>query len=144
MNAIDQKQDELIRMLNELGDGFEQYSCLIEQSFLLPAMPESEKSESNLVKDCQSKVWLSLSARDGLLCFSADSDTLILRGVLELLREILSGQPLDLVANTPIRLFSETELLLSFDSVRQGGIGTIIRMIQSYAQNRCLAPLRKC
>lgn len=124
-----EKQNAMIAGINSLGDCFEQYNYLLIKSTELPAMPEDEHNDAHLVPGCQSRVWLSVRSEDGRVYFEADSDTLILKGVLQLLRELLWGETVKDVSATDIRLFSETELGATFTSDRNTGIKEIIRLI---------------
>ena len=133
MNRIDELQEKIVSDFREMGDGFEQYAYLIELSVRLPGLAEERKIEERLVKGCQSHVWLDMRAENGVFDFDADSDTLILKGVLFLLRDIFSGQPLDAVANARVWFFEKTEIMATFDADRQKGIGYIIRAMQSFA-----------
>ena len=133
MNRIDALQEGIVRDFQELGDGFEQYAYLIELSVNLPPLAEERKTEDRLVKGCQSHVWLDMRAEEGRFCFDADSDTLILKGVLYLLREIFCGQTLDEAARARIWFFEQTEIMATFDADRQKGIGHIVRALQSFA-----------
>ncbi len=142
MTPIDQAQRELAETLTQMGDGFEQYSYLIECSLRLPPMPEEEKREDRLVRGCQSKVWLACTTQDGVFSFEGDSDTLIMKGVLYLLRVLLNGRPVREVAQASIWFFGQTEILVSFDAQRQKGIGSIIRTLQAAA--RAAVPCDEC
>ncbi len=133
MNKIDEIQQELIQDFQTLGDGFEQYAYLIELSALLPPLPEDKKTDEAAVKGCQSHVWLDMKAEDGAFYVDADSDTFILKGILYLLRRMFQGQPLSDVANAKITLFTQTELMQTFENDRQKGIGYIIRTMQDFA-----------
>ena len=133
MNPIDEKQAGLVREFQELGDGFEQYAYLIELSVALPPLDEEHKTDDRLVKGCQSHVWLDKRVKDGAFSFDGDSDTLILKGVLYLLREIFNGEPPDAVAAAKVRFLEQTEIMATFDADRQKGIGFIIRHIQRFA-----------
>lgn len=133
MNRIDELQEKIVSDFREMGDGFEQYAYLIELSVRLPALPEERKTEDRLVKGCQSHVWLDMRAEEGIFSFEGDSDTLILKGVLYLLRDIFSGEPLEAVAKARVWFFEQTEIMTTFDADRQKGIGYIIRAMQSFA-----------
>ena len=133
MNPIDEKQAKIAQDFQGLGDGFEQYAYLIELSVALPPLPEEKKTDDRLVKGCQSHVWLDLRVEDGALSFDADSDTLILKGVLYLLREIFNGEPPGAVAAAKVRFLEQTEIMATFDADRQKGIGYIIQQIQRFA-----------
>ncbi len=136
MNHIDTLQEQIVSDFQEMGDGFEQYAYLIELSVNLPALPEEKKTGDRLVKGCQSHVWLDMRAKDGIFSFEADSDTLILKGVLYLLRDIFNGQPLSEVAEARVWFFEKTEIMATFDADRQKGIGYIIRELQNFARKQ--------
>ena len=133
MSTIQSLQEELIAEFNELGDGFEQYSYLIELSAALPPYPAERRTEDRLVRGCQSHVWLDAWVQDGVFDFRADSDTLIIRGVLAVLHELFAGQPAAEVAGAELTLFSRTQLMETFSDDRQKGIGYIVQRLQNLA-----------
>ncbi len=133
-NMIEQRQDELIAEFLSIGSGFDRYSYLLELSALLRPLPAELRTDDRAVRGCQSNVWLDMHASDdGIFSFDADSDTLIIKGVLYLLQYLYDGQDCALVAATPIRLFEETEIMASFGDARQKGIGYVLRTLQDYA-----------
>lgn len=137
MNPVDVIQKELIEEINSTGDGFEQYSYLLELSLDLPESSENLKREENLIKGCQSKVWISMRIDDdGKLKIEADSDTLIMRGLLMILYRMFEGQKMNDIADVKVSIFEDTELFAGFDSVRQKGIGYIIKEIQNYCSSK--------
>ncbi len=133
MQTIQEIQSEIIRDFNEIGDGFDQYSYLATLSFQLPSLPEEKKTKERLVEGCQSRVWLDMERRDGRFYLAADSDTMIIRGILKLLTDLLSGQPLTDVAQAEITFLKETAIMESFALSRQKGIGYIIGAIRAAA-----------
>lgn len=134
MKTIAQKQDELSDELRELGDSFDQYSYLITLACQLPDWPEAEKTEDRLVKGCQSKVWLKADFSTGRLALSADSSTMIVKGILKLLIDLLNGHTAQEVAQTDITFLQDTELMETFETSRQKGIGYILKVIRDAAQ----------
>lgn len=133
MNEIERIQEELIRDFLSLGDGFDQYAYLIELSGMLPPLSAEKKTQDRVVRGCQSHVWLDMRKEDGRFHVEADSDTFIIKGILYLLRRMFEGQPLHLVACTAVTLFSKTELMETFESDRQKGIGYVIKAMQDFA-----------
>ena len=139
-NYVGAKQDFAIRsglipqtLIFEQEELDEFYAYLIELSVALPPLDEEHKTDDRLVKGCQSHVWLDMRVKDGAFSFNGDSDTLILKGVLYLLREIFNGEPPDAVAAAKARFLEQTEIMATFDADRQKGIGFIIRHIQRFA-----------
>lgn len=121
----------MIQSINAMGDCFDQYSYLIVKAQQLPAMPEEHKTQEALVPGCQSQVWLYVWTEKGNVHLMADSDTLILRGVLQILRELFDGESVAEVSTLQVRLFQETELAATFTSDRNTGVQTILRRIQN-------------
>ena len=89
--TLEEKQEQLIAQINAIGDCFDQYSYLIVRSHDLPPYPEKYRTEEHLVKGCQSKVWIHTAFPGGELRLDCDSDALILKGVLAILRDLTEG-----------------------------------------------------
>ncbi|MDO5117162.1 MAG: SufE family protein [Eggerthellaceae bacterium] len=135
--TINQQQDDIVEDFLSIGDPLSQYEYLIEFATALPALDEAFKVDENLVKDCQSRAWLVMENCAGALSIKADSDTLIVRGVLELLIEVLDGRPLREVAEADIYFPEKAELMTTFSASRRQGIGSIIATIKRFAQHAC-------
>ena len=131
--SIDETQQQIIDEFASIGDPLSQYEYLLEFSAELPTLPASNKTDDNLVKGCQSRAWLILGNRNGAISIKADSETLIIRGVLFLLIEALDGQPLAEVARADIRFLEEANLMDTFTSSRRDGVHKIVERIVSYA-----------
>jgi len=135
--TINQQQDDIVEDFLSIGDPLSQYEYLIEFATALPALDEASKVDENLVKDCQSRAWLVMENRADAHSVKADSDTLIVRGVLELLIEVLDGRPLREVAEADIYFPEKAELMTTFSASRRQGIGSIIATIKRFAQHVC-------
>lgn len=131
--TLAQRQKDMIAGINAVGDCFDQYSYLILQSGLLPPFPGERRREEYLVKGCQSRVWLYTWTEEGRFHLRADSDTLIVRGVLALLIRLLDGADPREVAAAELTLLRETELAATFTSDRSSGMRAVIRRIQENA-----------
>lgn len=108
-----------------LPDGFARYSYLTELSALLPRTPEV-RQDRHLYRGCQSKVWLRVSVENGLCHLEADSDTLIIRGILALFRELLEGRPVPEVREARFDLLGELNLSEHFSSTRTAGVAGLL------------------
>lgn len=135
--TIDQQQDDIVDDFLSIGDPLSQYEYLIEFAAALPTLDEAFKTDEHLVKDCQSRAWLVLENHSGALSIKADSDTLIVRGVLELIIELLDGRPLRDVARAEIYFPEKAELMTTFSASRRQGIGSIIATIKRFAREAC-------
>lgn len=136
MRTINEIQNDIIAEFNEIGDSFDQYAYLMELSVIHPRFTEDEKLPERAVAGCQSHVWLKIDSRDGVFHFTSDSDTLIIKGVLYLLEQCLCGQSCKDVANAEITFLSRTELMETFESDRQKGIGYVIKTLKQAAESQ--------
>ena len=112
-----------------LPDGFAHYSYLTELSALLPRTPEV-RQDRHLYRGCQSKVWLHVTAERGLCHLEADSDTLLIRGILALFRELLEGRPVPEVLEARFDLLGELNLSEHFSSARTAGVAGLLPEIR--------------
>lgn len=131
--TLAQRQKDMIDEINAVGDCFDQYSYLILQSGLLPPFSEELRQEGYLAKGCQSKVWLHAWKEGGRFHLRADSDTLILRGVLALLIQLLDGADPREVSETELTLLQETQLAATFTSDRSSGMRAVLQQIRKSA-----------
>lgn len=111
----------------------DKYAYLIELGKECPVIDEKEKTESNLIKGCQSRVWLSCQYRDGNLYFSADSDAVITKGIISLLIRAYNGQrPDDIIAAEPT-FIDQIGLKEHLSPTRSNGLTSMIKQIKMYA-----------
>ena len=106
-------QDQIIRDFQRLEDPFDQYTYLLALSARLPVMSEERRAALTPVAGCQSHVWLDVRREGELLVFDADSDTMLIRGILCLLQQVLSHQPPAEVAEAELDFPEKSGLLLS-------------------------------
>ena len=131
--GVTEVQEQLIADFTELGDSFNQYAYLLELSVQLETMNSDLKTEARLVAGCQSKVWLALDFKEGRIGIKADSDTLIIRGILAILLALWDNRtPREIVA-TELCLFEKTAITETFSSQRVAGIGQVIKTIRDFA-----------
>ena len=136
-----QKQDMTIKEIErEIVDEFaiftdwmDKYEYIIELGKGGPAIDEKDKTEDNLIKGCQSRVWLSCRVEDGKLWFAADSDAIITKGIISLLIRVYNGQaPADIIANEP-EFIGEIGLQENLSPTRANGLVSMIKQIKIYA-----------
>jgi len=131
--TISQLEDTFIEDINTLGDWFLQYQYLLELSVEMPKIPEDARSEENKVKGCQSGVWLLLSCKDGVVSVKADSDALIIRGILAIIVSLLDGRRAEEITAYEPRFISETNIKNQISTDRFAGIHSVIKTVQDYA-----------
>lgn len=133
MTKLEQNRIKLREEFAEFEDGFERYSYLVEIAGMLPPMAEELHIDDNLVRGCQSHVWITTEARDGHFWFEADSDTLIIKGILLLLQDLLCGVPLEEAASVELDVLADAGLTAEFSDERQKGIGFVMRRLREDA-----------
>jgi len=133
-NTINIKQDEIIEKFSMLdGDMEMMIGYLMELGEKLPEMPESLKTEDNIVKGCQSKVWLTADENEGKLSFQADSNTAITKGLVSLLVSILNNGKIDEVLNADLYFVHKIGMNRFIGTQRSNGFLSMIKQIKMFA-----------
>ena len=127
-------QERIVREIEQAGDPFDQFDYLLMKAAELPEMPEERKVADVLVKDCQSQVWLYLHDVGGSLVIEADSDTLMIRGTIQILKDMFDGQPPKAVIECDVNYIQRTDLAYAFDSKRVAGQVAIVARIKEFAR----------
>jgi len=135
MESMTSVQHDLIEDFLSLGDGFGQYSYLIELSARLPHMSDELKKKSDLVDGCQSSVWMRITKDDvGRIHIMADSDAFIIRGVLYAICLIYENRNASEICACSFDLINRTALNDVFSDSRRNGIGIVVDLIRKTAQ----------
>ena len=126
-------QDEIVAEFSMFDDWMERYEYIIELGKGLPLIAEEYKTEDNIIKGCQSKVWVRAEEKDGKVVFSADSDAILTKGIIAILIRAFSNQtPADiLAANTDF--IDEIGLKEHLSATRANGLVSMIKKIKMYA-----------
>jgi len=134
LKSIDQIQDEIVNEFSLL-DGDQEMTVLymMELGQKLTAMEEADKSEDNIVKGCQSKVWLTANLENEGIKFSADSNTAITKGLVSLLIRIFSGQSPSDILNSNLTFMQKIGMERFIGTQRSNGFGAMIKQIKMYA-----------
>ena len=133
MESIQQKQDQIIEEFNFFHDWSEKYQYLIDLGKTLPEFDENNKIDSNLIKGCQSKVWLNSSFNDNMVIFEADSDAIISKGIISLLVKVFSGHKPDEIIEANIDFIEKIGLDSHLSQTRANGLLSMIKQIKIYA-----------
>lgn len=131
--TIQEKQKELIDEFEFLDDWEQKYEYIIELGKELKGLPEDKKTEDNLIKGCQSKVWLDASFEDGKLYFMADSDGILPKGIVALLVRIYSGHSTEEILHSDFNFISEIGLQEFLSPSRANGLMAMTKQIKFYA-----------
>lgn len=110
MSGISEKQERLLEELGLFQDWTERYEYVIGLGKKLPPLPDAARDAEHLIKGCQSQVWLDAEKKDGRVHFSADSDSLITKGMIALFIEVLSGETPDAILTADMGFIDRTGL----------------------------------
>ena len=132
--TINQIQDEIISEFSLLdGDMEMTVFYIMELGQKLPIMPEENKTEENVVKGCQSKVWLTSDLEDGKVYFFADSNTAITKGLVSLLARIFNGQTPDNILSSDLYFMHKIGMERFIGTQRSNGFAAMIKQMKLYA-----------
>jgi cysteine desulfuration protein SufE len=131
--TIDEARQGLIDDFAYLGDWVQRYEYIVDLGRALEDLDEADKIESHLVPGCQSRVWFHADRRDGRLHFRADSDAIIVRGLIALLLRVYSGRRPDEILKTPPTFFEVLELGSHLSGSRANGLHAMVGRIHAYA-----------
>jgi cysteine desulfuration protein SufE len=132
--TINQIQDEIISEFALLdGDMEMTVFYIMELGQKLPEMPESEKTEDNIVKGCQSKVWLTAKLDNDRIYFTADSNTAITKGLVSLLTRIYNGQTPEDILNADLHFMKKIGMERFIGTQRSNGFAAMIKQMKLYA-----------
>ena len=126
-------EKEVVEEFALFSDWMDKYEHLIELGKSLPIFEEKSKTEQNLIKGCQSRVWLDAHYENGLVYFTADSDAVITKGIVSLLIRVLSGQPPQAILNANMDFIDVIGLKENLSPTRANGLLSMIKQMKLYA-----------
>ncbi|MGB2128773.1 MAG: SufE family protein [Flavicella sp.] len=131
--TIKEIQEEIIDEFAMFEDWMERYEYIIDLGKSLNLIDENYKLEENLIKGCQSKVWLHSEFEDGKLHFTADSDAILTKGIVALLLRVFNGQKPEDIIGANMTFIDEIELKEHLSPTRANGLVSMIKQIKLYA-----------
>ena len=131
--TINEIQDEVIEEFSEMSDWMDRYQLLIDLGEEQENLPAADKTEQNLIDGCQSRVWLVCDEHDGILTFRAESDALIVKGIVTLLIRVLSGHTPDEILNAELYFIEKIGLTEHLSPTRSNGLLAMVKQIKAYA-----------
>ncbi|HZF65286.1 MAG TPA: SufE family protein [Chitinophagaceae bacterium] len=131
--TINEKQDAIIEDFEFFGDWMEKYEHIIQLGKDLPVIEDQYKTEDNLIRGCQSKVWLNAEYKEGLLFFYADSDALITKGLVSMVVNVLSGHRPQEIVDADIYFIDKIGLKNHLSPTRSNGLLSMLKQIKLYA-----------
>ena len=133
MASIQEIQGQIVDDFSFLPAWDERYAYLIELGQKNTLLPEEYRTEDNIVRGCQSLVWLHKECRQGEVFLQADSDSLIVKGLAALLLQVFSGQPAEDVIKADLTFFKEIGLDKHLSSQRANGLLAMVEEIKAFA-----------
>lgn len=131
--TINELQDEVIEDFSELSDWMDKYQMLIDLGNELEPLDEQYKTQSNLIDGCQSRVWLQCDEKEGKLYFTADSDALIVKGIIALLIRVVSGHTPQEIMNAELYFIDRIGLHEHLSPTRANGLLAMVKQMKMYA-----------
>lgn len=131
--TIQEIQEEIIDEFNMFDDWMQKYDYLIELSKDLPAINENLKVDDNLIKGCQSKVWLHASKELDIISFTADSDAIITKGIVALLVRVFDGQKAKDILENELHFIDTIGLKEHLSMTRSNGLVSMIKQMKFFA-----------
>jgi cysteine desulfuration protein SufE len=131
--TINEAQDEVVEEFSDFTDWMDRYQMLIDLGNDLEALNDQYKTENNLIDGCQSRVWLQCDYKDGKLVFTADSDALIVKGIIALLIQVMSGHTPSEILNADLYFIEKIGLREHLSPTRSNGLLAMVKQIKAYA-----------
>ena len=131
--TINEIQDEIIEEFSEFDDWMDKYQMLIDMGNDQPPLDDKYKTESNLIDGCQSRVWLQADYADGVITFSAESDALIVKGIVSLLIRVLSGHSTKEIMDADLYFIDRIGLSDHLSPTRSNGLLAMVKQMRMYA-----------
>ena len=131
--TINEIQDEIIQEFADLDDWMDRYQLLIDLGSSQPRLDDKYKTEQNLIDGCQSRVWLQADMKDGLLHFQAESDALIVKGIVALLVRVLSDHTPEEILRADLYFIESIGLREHLSPTRSNGLLAMLRQMKLYA-----------
>lgn len=133
MATINEIQDEIIEEFTGFDDWMDKYQLLIDLGNEQEPLDEQYKVEQNLIDGCQSRVWLQADYKDGVIRFTAESDALIVKGIVALLIRVLSGHTPQEILDADLYFIEKIGLKEHLSPTRSNGLLAMVKQMRMYA-----------
>src|SRR4051812_19750162 len=131
--TIKEKQDQIIEDFELFDDWMQKYEYIIQLGKDLPLIEEQYKTDDNLIRGCQSRVWLHADYKDGKLAFTADSDALITKGLVSMVVQVLSDHTPKEIADAEIYFVEKIGLQNHLSPTRSNGLLSMLKQMKMYS-----------
>ncbi len=131
--SIKEIQEEIVDEFSMFEDWMQRYEYMIELGKSLPMIEEQYKTDDNIIKGCQSKVWVHAELQDDKLVFTADSDAIITKGIIAILIRVFSNQKPKDIMDADTQFIDEIGLKEHLSPTRANGLVSMIKQLKMYA-----------
>lgn len=131
--TINEQQDEFIADFSAIEDWMDRYSLIIEMGNAAESLDDAYKTDSNLIEGCQSRVWLQADYEAGKVLFRADSDAIIVKGLVTMLVKVLSGHTPDEILGADLYFIDRIGLTEHLSPTRSNGLLSMVKQMRLYA-----------
>lgn len=131
--SIQETEAEIIEAFSWFENWEEKYEYIIELGKKLPELDEKYKKEDNIIKGCQSTVWLAAEYKDDKVFYQANSDAIIVKGLVSMLISVLSGHTPDEILNAKLNFIKEIGMMAHLAQTRSNGLVAMVKQIKNYA-----------
>ena len=131
--TINRIQDEIIEEFSEVDDWMDRYAMIIDLGNSLPAIDSRFKTPDHLIEGCQSRVWLNAEEKDGKVYFTADSDAIIVKGIIALLIKVLNGHTPREIIDANLYFIDRIGLSENLSPTRSNGLLAMVKQMRLYA-----------
>lgn len=133
MKTINKAQDEIIEEFSAFDDWMDKYSLIIDMGKNLAPLDPALKTPQNRIEGCQSNVWLDAQYNNGIITFTADSDAILVKGIVSLLVNLLSGRTPDEILNADLYFIQKIGLNEHLSPTRSNGLLAMVKQMKMYA-----------
>ncbi|KPM49503.1 SufE family protein [Jiulongibacter sediminis] len=131
--TINEIQDEIIEDFELFDDWEGKYEYIIDLGKKLPELAEEHKQDENIIKGCQSVVWLHAYEEGGKVFYEADSQAIIVKGLVSMLTKVLSGQPAEEIMKADLYFIDKVGLASHLAQTRSNGLVAMLKQMKNYA-----------
>jgi cysteine desulfuration protein SufE len=131
--SIEEIEQEIIEEFSLFDSWDDRYEYIIDLGKKLPALEEQYKRDENKVRGCQSSVWLVADYKDGKIYYKADSDAVIVKGLISMLIRVLSGQEAEAIINARLDFIREIGMMNHLAQTRSNGLLAMVKQMKNYA-----------
>ena len=131
--TIHETEEDIIDAFSLFDTWEEKYEYIIDLGKQLPALDEKYKKAENIIKGCQSTVWLVTDYKEGKIFYKADSDAVIVKGLISMLIKVLSGHTPDEILNARLDFIREIGMMNHLEQTRSNGLLAMIKQMKNYA-----------